>query len=432
MSKNKHIAEKLSPRTWFVLSVLAVTGQIAWAIENSWFNPFVFDTLTPDPRPVAWMVGVSALTATLTTLFMGTLSDRTRSRLGRRKPYILFGYILWGVAIALFPTVAFIKVTSVAVIIVVIADAVMTFFGSTANDAAFNAWTTDITQSSNRGRIESVLQIAVFFANILTFVAAGAIIDIFGYFVFFYALGAIVIISGILAGGLLREPPIPEEELSVKRPAYFRELLSAFRWETIRRNPILFLLLINIMIFSIGGQISFPYLLIYFENALGFSKTEFGFLAGGVLTVNVILAIPFGLLADRWDRRKLLILSSIVAAVGVFFFSYMRTLPQLVALGVIYQPAEMVAAIASMAWLKDLLPEDKRGQFLGIRMIFWIAIPMVVGPAIGLRLVQNFGTPITINAEMGFVPSSILWQVNGAVGLLSVIPLILVGKVRKQ
>ena len=239
-----------------------------------------------------------------------------------------------------------------------------------------------------------------------------------------------MIVSGIVAGGLLREPPIPEEELSTERPPYLKELLSAFRWQTVRENPILFLLLINIMIFSIGGQISFPYLIIYFENTLGFTKTEFGLLAGGVLAVNVILAIPFGLLADRWDRRKLLLWATIVASVGVFFFSFMRTLPQLVALGVVYQPAGMVVSIASMAWLKDLLPEHQRGQFLGIRMIFWIAIPMVIGPAIGSWLVQTFGAPITVNGEAGFIPSSILWQMNAVVGLLSIIPLLFVRKVR--
>ena len=32
---------------------------------------------------------------------------------------------------------------------------------------------------------------------------------------------------------------------------------------------------------------------------------------------------------------------------------------------------------------QDLLPEQNRGKFLGIRMIFWIAIPMVIGPWIG-------------------------------------------------
>ncbi len=70
----------ISSRSWFVLALLAVTGQIAWAVENLWFNTFVYDELTPDPRPVAWMVAASAITATLTTLFMGTLSDRARTR----------------------------------------------------------------------------------------------------------------------------------------------------------------------------------------------------------------------------------------------------------------------------------------------------------------------------------------------------------------
>ncbi len=138
---------RLTPRAWFVMVALALTGQIAWAVENTWFNTFVFDTITPDPRPVAWMVAASAITATLTTLLMGTLSDRTRSRWGRRRPYILVGYVLWGLSTLLFPTVAYIQTTSLAVILVVVANSLMTFFGSTANDAAFNAWTADIATS---------------------------------------------------------------------------------------------------------------------------------------------------------------------------------------------------------------------------------------------------------------------------------------------
>src|SRR4030042_4542189 len=141
----------LSPRTWLIIILLGLSGQVAWGIENSWFNTFVFDTLTPDPRPIAWMVAASAITATLTTLLIGTLSDRARSRWGRRKPYILTGYILWGVSTVLFPTVAYIQTTSLAVSMVIIADSVMTFFGSTANDAAFNAWTADVASSSIRG-----------------------------------------------------------------------------------------------------------------------------------------------------------------------------------------------------------------------------------------------------------------------------------------
>jgi Na+/melibiose symporter-like transporter len=119
---------RINARAWAVMAILAITGQIAWAVENTWFNTFVYDTITPDPRPIAWMVAFSAITATLTTLFMGTLSDRTRSKWGRRKPYILFGYILWGLSTILFPMVAYIKVTSLTIIMVVIADSIMTFF----------------------------------------------------------------------------------------------------------------------------------------------------------------------------------------------------------------------------------------------------------------------------------------------------------------
>ena len=70
-----HPTHRLTARVWFVMTALALTGQIAWAVENSWFNTFVYDTITPDPRPVAWMVAASAITATLTTLLMGTASN---------------------------------------------------------------------------------------------------------------------------------------------------------------------------------------------------------------------------------------------------------------------------------------------------------------------------------------------------------------------
>jgi len=191
-------APKITSKTWFVMAALALTGQIAWAVENAWFNTFVFDTITPDPRPIAWMVAVSAITATLTTLLMGTLSDRTRSRWGRRRPYILVGYVLWGLSTILFPMVAYIKVVSLAIMMVIIADAVMTFFGSTANDAAFNAWTADIATSETRGRVEGVLNLCLFLAQIVSMVAAGILIDSFGYFIFFYSLGGIVLLVGMV------------------------------------------------------------------------------------------------------------------------------------------------------------------------------------------------------------------------------------------
>ena len=404
---------------------LAFTGQIAWAVENSWFNTFVYDTITPDPRPVAWMVAFSAITATLTTLVMGTLSDRTRSRWGRRRPFILFGYVLWGLSTILFPTVAYVKETSMAIIMIVIADSIMTFFGSTANDAAFNAWTTDIATSETRGRVEGVLNLSVFLAQIVAMVAAGILIDSFGYFIFFYALGGIVMLVGLVAGSLLQDAPLPQDEEKTK-PSFLSEFADLFDVNTLKENRLLFIILIFIMLSSIGMQVSLPYLIIYLENYVGVTKTEFSIIGGAVMLGSAVFAIPFGLLADQWNKRNMIFVATIVSSLGGILLSLVRSLPLLALTGLLWQAFSVAMSIASVAWLKDLLPEQNRGKFLGIRMIFWIAIPMVIGPWIGSTLIQNFGLPTISNGQAGFIPPPIIFQAGSIISLFALIPLLFI------
>lgn len=409
--------------TWIVMLALALTGQIAWAVENSWFNTFVYDTITPDPRPVAWMVAASAITATLTTLVMGTLSDRTRSRWGRRRPYILFGYILWGLSTILFPTVAYIKTTTLAVVMVILADSMMTFFGSTANDAAFSAWTVDVATPNTRGRVEGVLNLSVFLAQIVAMVAAGMLIDAFGYFTFFYALGGIVIVVGLVGGLLLKDVTPLETERSRGTIPFLQEFAQLFNLRVLRENKQLFILLLFIMISSIGMQVSMPYLIVYLENYVGVTKSEFSVIGGAVMLGSAVFAIPFGVLADRWNKRLMIAIATVVSSAGGILLSLVNSLPLLSITGLLWQAFSVAAGIASVAWLKDLLPEENRGKFLGIRMIFWIAIPMVVGPWIGSALIQQFGIATTLNGQAGFVPVPIIFQVGSILSLLALIPL---------
>ncbi|MDO9120871.1 MAG: MFS transporter, partial [Anaerolineaceae bacterium] len=129
----------LTKRTWIAIIILGFLGSLAWGVENQFFNTFIYNTITPDPRPVSWMVAASAITATLASIFMGALSDRIRSRFGR-KPFLLIGYVGWGITTALFPTAALIQSIGLAIFMAITFDCIMTFFGSSANDSVFHAY----------------------------------------------------------------------------------------------------------------------------------------------------------------------------------------------------------------------------------------------------------------------------------------------------
>jgi MFS family permease len=83
---------RVGTRLWITLILFGLFGQLAWVIENMYFNLFLYNKISGDPKAIAWMVAASAITATLTTIFMGALSDR----ISKRKKFMSIGYILWG------------------------------------------------------------------------------------------------------------------------------------------------------------------------------------------------------------------------------------------------------------------------------------------------------------------------------------------------
>ena len=172
---------KLSPRFWCALTLFSLVGQVAWVVENMYFNVFIYNMFNASASDISLMVSASAVAATLTTVFMGALSDRV----GKRKLFICGGYVLWGISIlsftllkvdvisAVFPLAS--SAAALCVTLTVILDCVMTFFGSTANDAAFNAWMTDAVPNEKRGGAEGInemmplVAILVFFGGFMFF-----------------------------------------------------------------------------------------------------------------------------------------------------------------------------------------------------------------------------------------------------------------------
>ena len=276
------MSRKLSAKNWFSLVLVGLFGQFAWTIENMYFNVFLYNTISTDPKYIASMVAWSAAVATLTTLVMGALSDK----LGKRKLFICTGYILWGISTAafglitaenaakLFPAA---NATAAAAIMVIVLDCLMTFFGSTANDGAFNAYVTDITDNSNRGRVESVLAILPLISMLVIFGLFDGLTQQGRWREFFGIFGIAVTVVGILCIFLLKD----EANLKAGEDSYFKNLLYGIRPAVVKENPELYLSFAAFCVFSVAVQVFFPYLIIYIQNYLGIN--DYALILGIVL-----------------------------------------------------------------------------------------------------------------------------------------------------
>jgi MFS family permease len=411
----------ITRKIWIAIILLGFSGQLAWGVENQFFNTFMYDKITPDPRPISWMVAASAVAATLTTILMGTLSDRTRARWGRRRPFILFGYLAWGILTALFPSAAFFQPVTLAIGMAILFDCVMTIFGSTANDASLNAYITDVTTTENRGRVMGVVEILTWVAILIVYGGAGLIIQMLGYYAFFYIIGGTVFVLGLIGSLLIHEEPISEKPSGT----YWGQIADSLRWKNLVANRNFFLVLMGISLWAVAQNVFFPYLIIYLQHYIQLDTISSSItIAVCILVGGIALAYPLGLLIDRWGRKPVALLAVGAEMIGLLLFSLSRTLVPLIVTGILWLMPMTAWTIATSTWSKDLFPEDKRGQFAGYYLFFWVMLPMILGPLTGGWLGTHFGIPTVIDGQAGFIPTPIIFQVAGIATLLAAIPLV--------
>jgi MFS family permease len=375
---------QLSKKIYFYIAVLGIIGQLAWGLENSWFNTYTYDVITKETWPIALMNGASAVTAAVTTFYMGTVSDRK----GCRKPFIRYGYLIWGFTTAGFIVSEFFPTVLTRCLMVVVLDCVMTFFGSTAYDACYNAWTTDISDDSNRGRISSLIQLTPVMAQVIL-AGAGVVIDRFGYHAFFLTVGMIVSVLGWVIGGKIKDADTlkPREESNTS----FREILQCFHRDTIRANQKLYLVLSAVCVLLCAFQVVYAYEMIYANNYLGIPKTYATLLSAAGLPFMIAGSVLAGRACDKGKGMRPMWIAPAVFAAGALVHALATNLAGILVGRALFYAGYMIMNTAAMALFKKYEPADARGRFEGVRMIFMVMLPMIIGPSIGSALIHHFG-----------------------------------------
>lgn len=398
---------------WLSLVIFCLTGQVAWTVENMYFNVFIYKMFHASAEAISVMVATSAIAATVTTLLIGALSDK----LGKRKVFICGGYILWGISIwsftlirmdvihALFP--AAVSAASVGVSLVIIMDCVMTFFGSTANDACFNAWLTDVTEEGERGKVEGInammplVSILVVFGGFMSF-------DLNleqSWVTIFNIIGIVVIAIGVSGIFLIQEPEVKTED----NQSYFGNIFYGFRPSVIRSNRMLYFTLGALAVFNISIQVFMPYLILYYTVALGMDNYVLIF-APAILVAAIFTAL-YGKVYDQKGFGFAIVPTLVLLMLGYVGLCFFRTTAPVFIASLLMMCGFLGTGAMLGAKVRTHTPENKSGMFQGLRIVAQVLIPGVIGPAIGANVLANADTIINDDGTTSFIPNASIFLV---------------------
>ncbi|MBR4427241.1 MAG: MFS transporter [Spirochaetales bacterium] len=406
-------SNKLGRRFWFSMLVFGLMGQIAWVVENMYFNVFIYNMFHASASDISAMVMASAVVAALTTLIMGAVSDR----IGRRKAFMSVGYMLWGVSIITF---AYIR----SVMLTIVMDCVMTFFGSTANDAAYNAWLTDRGDSTNRGRIEGInsmmplVSVLVVFGGFMSFNLESQS----SWRTIYYIIGIATFMIGVAGLFMIEE----SKDLKKDERPLASTLIYSFRPSVVKENSLLYLVLGLFAVFGISIQIFMPYIIIYYERTLGISNYVL-IMAPSIVLASVVTAL-YGRIYDRkgflYSMRP--VVTMLISGYAILYFS--RSIIH-VAIGSLLGFSGYLTGMSVFgAMVRDNIPQNKAGQFQGVRIIAQVFVPGLIGPAIGSAVLKNAELIVNNDGTTSFLPNQNIWSSALAVIVILCVLLFLVSK----
>ena len=410
---------KKGSRFWLALVIFCLTGQVAWTVENMYFNVFIYKMFHASAEAISTMVAASAIAATVTTLLIGALSDK----LGKRKIFICGGYILWGISIwsftlirmdvinALFPAAA--SAASIGVSLVILMDCVMTFFGSTANDACFNAWLTDVTAEEDRGKVEGInammplVSILVVFGGFMSF-------DLNlseSWVTIFNIIGIVVIAIGVAGIFLIDDPKVKTEG----NQSYFGNIFYGFRPAVVKQNRMLYFTLVALAVFNISIQVFMPYLILYYTVTLGMENYVLIF-APAILVAAIFTAL-YGKVYDKKGFGFAIVPTLVLLMTGYVGLYFFRTTAPVFIASLLMMCGFLGTGAMLGAKVRTHTPENKSGMFQGLRIVAQVLIPGVIGPAIGAKVLENAATIVNDDGTTSFIPNANIFLVALIVAL---------------
>jgi MFS family permease len=336
---------------------------------------------------------------------IGSISDYTISRWGRRKPYIFIGSIL--------DVVFLLGIAASQPLIAIAAFYALLQFSSNFAQGPFQGYIPDLVPAPQVGLASALVGVMQILGNVSGFVIGGLAVASGQFALGLVALGILELVTMLSVVIRVREGRSP-----TSRDGRSWRSIAAEAWGTdvLRERSFVWLVASRLAILMAGGVLT-NLAIFYLARSQGMSQADsggsFNIMVGLVALGTVITVIPAARLSDRIGRKKVIYLSCVIGAVGVALVAIATSFPLALVGAVTYGLSAGIFLAVDWALMTDIIPKASSGRYMGLSNVA-TASAGVLAIAVGGTLMDIIGG--------GDGPRAALWM---AVGLFAVGALLL-------
>ncbi|MEK6720456.1 MAG: MFS transporter [Chloroflexota bacterium] len=366
---------------WFGLSSIFI------AVDTILGGRLEYQALVPageEGRALVAMTVGGALVAVLVQPTVGSISDYTISRWGRRKPYILIGSLLD--VVFLFGVASSNTVVSIAAFVILLQ------FSSNFAQGPFQGYVPDLVPAHQVGLASGLVGLMQVLGNITGAIVASVAVATNQFFLGTIAVGIIELLTMISVFLWVNEGRVAKDRagrswLSVAAEAWGLDILKERSFIWLVTSRLAFLMATNMLI---------KLAIFYLSRSHGLDQEE----AGGTLTIilgftalgTIVAVLPSARLSDRVGRKRVIYASCAIGALGLGIVAVAPSIPVALVGVVIYGLATGSFLAVDWALMTDIIPKASSGRFMGISNVA-TASAGVIALATGGTLMDIIGGP---------------------------------------
>lgn len=378
--------EKLSAGRTFLLGFGFFGVSIIWALYNAYVPIFLKDTFHLSSSLIGLVMVIDNILAIVLLPYLGALSDRTRTRLGRRRPYILAGSLLALVFFVLIPWANAYQRLGLMMLTIVLMNLSMALFRSPVI-----ALMPDITPSRFRSQANGIINFMGGLGALLVYFGGKPLYDRRPSLPFLVG-GLVMFAASLLVVLFIREKlPARAGKERFSLTGSFRALTANLQ-DVFRGEKSLLFVLLSILCWFIGYNAVETFFTSYAKYHLGLKESTGALILGFYSVTFMVGSLGAGFVGSRLGRRRTIRAGLAVVGAMLVAALFVRGFLPLALLFALGGLGWSLVNVNSLPMVVDMTTLEKVGGYTGLYYFFSQAANIVAPPAAG-ALIDALGYP---------------------------------------